>query len=370
MSEVKFSKVEQVLAELQQNVEQAQQARKELGFAGDPRMREALRAALGQKETSIRVQAMHELSSQMRSVREKLRIKAHTISHAQGAGRTATVYRMLARGGQTHLLQDYITVQQLSGGFLEMQSVVPTNTQNATTVPEGNAKPERTSEHVLNRVAVQKVAIAEIYTEEGLRMLGQETLVSYLELQLSILVEEAISAGVAGTLAGTAVPFNAALYSASVPNANFIDALVLAIAQERETTLYLGPRSISDVGLVVLPRRYWQRLGVLKDAFGRRLYKDWNDALMEELDVATHTLVVGAVTDTAFIVRPAEYIVGYLDDIIIYNQRLPDSGADKNLYRITAEAFISIVWTPRTSASDGFARSVHLVNDVATIKQP
>lgn len=356
-----------VLDEFAKNVEAAQAARQEGGFAGSPALREALRSVLGTKEQQVSVQALHALRKQTAALKRE-RLKAFRVS-GQPAGSTSVVRRYPAVVGTTHFLQDYIQQINASGAYVELQSAVGSG--SAAQVSETDAKPERTSQQVSMRMPLTKVAVTETYTEEALRFVGQEQLVSYLELQLSMLVEEAISNVVAGAIASTAVAFNPAPYANSVPSANFIDALVLAIAQERETTLYNSVRSISDVGLVVLPRAWWQRLGVLKDGFGRRLYNDWAQALMEDIEVATHVLTVSTALNTAFIVRPFEYYLATLDDVIIYNQRIYDDAQDKNLHRITAEVFVTLVATPRAStATQTYARSVHLVSDVNTINKP
>lgn len=362
-----LTQTNKILEDFAKNVEAARAVRQETGFAGSPALREALRSVLGTREQQVTVQALHTLRTQAQTLRKE-RMKAFTVG-AQPAGSTSVVRRYPAVVTTTHFLQDYIQQINASGAYVELQSAVGSG--SAQVADEGAAKAERISQQITSRVPLTKIAVTETYTEEALRFVGQEQLVSYLELQLAMLVEEYLSSVVAVAILSSAVAFNPAPYAASVPAANFVDALVLAIAQERETTLHNSPRSISDVGLVVLPRAWWQRLGVLKDGFARRLYNNWETALMENIEVATHTLTVSTVLNTAAIVRPAEYFLATLDDMIIYNQRIFDAVSDNNLHRITAEVFVSMLFTPRDAAgTQGYARSVHLVNDTNTINKP
>ena len=356
-------KLEQVLNDFETAFKQYLQASKD---SPQPAFIPELRAGLGDLLRSRGgARTLKGTAEKMRSVRRS--VKAAQVG-AQ-VGQQGHVWALVAPG-PVEFLQDYfqeVFVSQPGNqvGLTHMSIPTPPTPPwaVASEVLQFDPKPDTQSEYNRTDSTLAKIAVSEVITEESLLYVRE--LESFLELRLSLAIEGLISTSTYNLLAVLATPFNAAPYAATVPNANFLDAINLAAAQEAEVDYYLSPRVKLDVDLAILPLQYRARQLVIKNSVGDYLSpRLFNDMKIVYTPAAT-------TGNAGVVVRSGGFMWAVGSDMLIYMNRVVDSNGDYNLYRITLEKFVAPLHIPRPEApTRALARLVDLVNDVNTINKP
>lgn len=243
------------------------------------------------------------------------------------------------------MVQDYLPQVTLSSaGGLNMTHWVhdANNVQPAGIVPEMQPKPFNGMELKSTTIGLEKIAIAEYVTLEALLSVGQETLLDALESLLLLRIEDAIHEQIVNRIGSYAMVFNATPYANSVLYANYIDTIYLTIQQEKRIQVYESPRVKSDVDLVLIPKNYYERLGVLKNAIGQRLYNSYEEAFGDNVKTLSYGNNIS--TDFGFVVRSAEVKFVVLNEVFVsYVLAHPN----QNMGVLVVDVFFNVIGTER-----------------------
>lgn len=362
--------MKEIIQEIDLTSKKLQQAIADADFTPPPkdaRLSHAIRSLLASKGDKT-IEGYFGYRQKAREWRKKM--KAYSFGAANGPGRD--LYRMIGVVQERFFVQDYLPEVQVSERVVNLQQVGTDNLALSDLTNEGTPKAARTFSHATYNNILNKVALTVIYTDEALTFLG-DRLAAFLEMQIALGLEHSMSNGVVATMLTNSVVFATAPYASSVTQANFVDLINLMILQEEELALHetMTQRSVTD--LVLLSNPAWQRLCVLKNTQGVRLYDSYEQAVManDMLGYPNVTVISNsALTDTALVVRSAEWPVAVVDGLRIYNDRIVESTNDTNHFRFTAEIYFVPVYTRRLGSTNGYARRATISTAVAAINQP
>lgn len=350
------------IEEMKATLEALAEARKE--YSGRTALRAALRQALSNKNTQASAKLF---DTDTRSFRKT--VKAAITNNAR-VGDVRNMTRLLSISQFDDVVQDYLPLQIVpSAGGINATYWRHVTYGQANIVNESATKPVNNVILTSQVVGLQKMAIQESVSLEALMSVGTETLLDALEALLVIRIEDAIHREIVTRMLTNAEPFDATPYSQSVFAANYIDTLYLTMQQERRWQLYESPRVMSDVDLIVMPVNYYERLGVLKDAMGRRLFNTYQDAFGEQTNTLRYDPIAQQV-NLAVVARSSEIKLALLDEVYVaYVLSSPNA----NMGTIVVDVFFNMVATPRVennTANTWYTRRCNLLTDTQAINIP
>jgi len=266
-------------------------------------------------------------------------------------------------------LQDYLPTQVISRGLSTNVAfgVITDPTGGYTVVEQGAQKPEIQIDIFNGINQLQKLAITLLYTDEMLRIFGNDIILNYFQLVIETKLEDILHEYL---MTWGFNAFNTAPYAASVPQANFVDVVNLMIEQLNETIYYSSPRVKYVADTVVLPNKYYERLKVTKDTQGRRLYNNWIEAIGEGINVLNHKLTSTSYAEKAIVIPSQAHALVMLDDIIMNTFPVGDETADKNLYRMNVEMYFAPIFVPASNGANSIGIETNVADAITAINEP
>ena len=266
-------------------------------------------------------------------------------------------------------LQDYLPVNVVNKGLSTNiaygQIIEPSG--GYFLVEQGDVKPEIQINIENEQLDIRKLAITLLYTDEMLRIFGEDVILNYFQLVMETKLEDVLHEFlVTSTLFDK---FNTTPYAGSVPQANFIDVVNLMIEQLNETIYYASPRVKYVADTVVLPNKYYERLKVTKDTVGKRLYNNWAEAFGEGINVLNHKLTSSDNVERAIVIPSQAHSLLMYDEVIMHTFPIATEESDKNLYRLTIEMYLSPMWVRGGNNGLSIGREANVANAINDIKQ-
>jgi len=265
-------------------------------------------------------------------------------------------------------LQDYLPTTVISKGLAANVAYGnvydPEGGYNA--INQGEPKNEIQVNITSAQNQLYKLAITLLYTDEMLRIFGEDIILNYFQLVIETKLEDILHEYLVANTNFS--PFDTTPYAASVSNANFIDVVNLMIEQLNETIYYASPRIKYVADTVILPNKYYEKLKVTKDSIGRRLYNNWGEAFGDGINVLNHKLTSSSNIERAIVLPSQAHSLVIYDDVIMNTFPVADENADKNLYRLNIELYFTPIYVTNFSDTAFIGRETNLNIAINAIK--